>query len=156
MIENIKIERGQSFTDCVPVCIESIFKLYGKNVPRKEIDERVHRSWGSKARDWIEYVKEQGFNIYFFYDRTQDKRAVKFFLAQRFPVLVAGGGSSWQGHMMILIGYDDGKKIFYVADPEWRAIRQYRYLDFNEWHRRQDGYGFVVYPLSHPIEKLKN
>jgi ABC-type bacteriocin/lantibiotic exporter with double-glycine peptidase domain len=156
MIENIKIERGQAFTNCVPVALEAIFKFYGKEISRQEIDERVHKSWGTKTSDWIGYVKEQGFNIYSFYDRTQDKRAIKFFLAQHLPVLVAGGGSSWQGHMMILTGYDDGKKSFYVADPEWRAIRQYRYLDFNEWHRRQDSYGFVIYPPSQSIQKLKN
>lgn len=156
MIENIKIERGQSFRDCAPVAIEAVFKFYGKEISRKEIDQQVHRGWGTKTRDWIEYVKDQGFNVYPFYDRTQDKRALKFFLTQHVPVLVIGGGFSWQSHIVILVGYDDGKRIFYVADPEWRAIQQQRYLDFNEWHKRQDSYGFVIYPLSQAIEKFKN
>lgn len=54
MIEGIKIERGQSFRDCVPVALEAIFKFYGKNIDRKEIDERIHKSWGTYTKDWIE------------------------------------------------------------------------------------------------------
>lgn len=154
-IEGIKIERGQSFTDCVPVALEAIFRFYGKSIDRKEIDEKVHKSWGTYTKDWVEYVKSQGFNVYSFYDRSGDKRGIKFFLAQHLPVLVIGGGSSWQSHVVVVIGYDDAKRIFYVTDPGWRAIQQYRYLDFDEWHRRQNSYGFVVYPASQSIEKLK-
>lgn len=154
MIEGIKIERGQSFRDCVPVALEAILKFYGKNIDRKEIDEKAHKGWGTKVSDMKEYVKEQGFNVYSFYDRTRDKRGIKFFLAQDFPVLVIGGGGSGQlSHIFILVGYDDGKRIFYVADPEWRAIQQKRYLDFNEWHKRQESYGYVIYPPSQSIEK---
>ena len=154
MIEGIKMERGQSFRDCVPVALEAIFKLYGKNIDRKEIDERIHKSWGTKTRDWTEYVKEQGFDIYSFYDRTRDKRGIKFFLAQHFPVLVIGGGGSGQlSHIVILLGYDDGKKIFYISDPEWRAIQERRYLDFKEWHKRQESYGYVIYPPSQSMQK---
>jgi ABC-type bacteriocin/lantibiotic exporter with double-glycine peptidase domain len=154
MIEGIKIEKGQSFADCVPVSLEAIFKFYGKNIDRKEIDERVHKSWGTKTKDWTDYAKEQGFNVYSFYDRTRDKRGIKFFLAQKLPVFVSGSQwVGWQGHIVILVGYDDGKKIFYIADPEWRAIQERRYLDFNEWHKRQNSYGYVIYPSSQLIEK---
>ena len=155
MIEGIKIKRGQAFRDCAPVALEAVLKFYGKNIDRKEIDEAVHLGWGSQISDCIAYVKKQGFDVYSFYDPSQDKRGIKFFLSQHFPVLVIGGGLSWKSHIVILIGYDDQKKIFYVADPEWRAIRQERYLDFDEWHRRRDSYGFVIYPPSQAIEKLK-
>jgi hypothetical protein len=103
LIEGIKIERGQAFRDCVPVALEAIFKFYGKNIDRKEIDQEIHKSWGTKTKDWIDYVKKQGFDVYSFYDRTQNKKDLKFFLAQRFPVLVIGGGLSWQSHIVILI-----------------------------------------------------
>jgi len=155
MIENVRIEHGQSFTDCVPVVLEAIFKSYGKNIDRKEIDEEVHKSWGSKTVDWVNYVKQQGFNVYSFYDRTGDKRGIKFFLAQHFPVLTIGSARvGWQSHMVVLVGYDDKKKMFYVADPEWRAIQQKRYLDFDDWHRQQGSYGFVIYSPSQSIQML--
>lgn len=154
MIEGIKIERGQGFKDCVPVSLEAIFKFYGKNINRKEIDDKIHKSWGTKMRDVIEYVKENGFDCYSFYDKGQDKRGIKFFLAQNLPILVTGSHwVSWQGHIVILVGYDDGKKIFYVADPGWRKIQEWRYLDFNEWHKRRESYGYVIYPVSKSIEK---
>lgn len=154
VIEGIGVDRGQSFRDCVPVSLEAVFKFYGKIIDRKEIDEQVHKSWGTKTRDWIMYVKEQGFNVYSFYDRTKDKRGIKFFLAQHLPVLAIGSVRiGWQSHMVILIGYDDRKKLFYVADPEWRAIQERRYLDFDEWHNRQGSWGYVVYPQIQAIQK---
>jgi hypothetical protein len=153
MIEGIKIELGQSFTDCVPVVLEAVLKFYGKNIDRKEIDEKVHKSWGSKTVDWVNYVKQQGFNVYSFYDRTRDKRGIKFFLAQQVPVLSTGSVRvGWQGHIVILVGYDDRKKTFYVVDPEWRATQQKRYLDFYDWHKRQGSYGYVIYSSSNPIQ----
>lgn len=154
LIEGIRIERGQSFRDCVPVCLEAVFKFYGKIIDRKEIDEQVHKSWGTETRDWIMYVKEQGFNVYSFYDRTTDKRGIKFFLTQQLPVLATGSHwVGWLGHMVILIGYDDRKKFFYVADPEWWAIQKWRYLDFYDWHKMQESKGYVVYPQSQAIQK---
>ena len=147
MIESVRIEHGQSFTDCVPVVLETAFKFYGKNLDRKEIDREVHKSWGTKTKDWVQYAKEQGFSVYSFYDRTRDKRGIKFFLAQHIPVLATGSVRvGWQGHIVILVGYDDKKKTFYVADPEWRTIQQKRYLDFNDWHKQQGSYGYVIYP----------
>ena len=155
MIEGVTIQKGQSFTDCVPVVLEAIFKFYGKSINRKEIDDKIHKGWGTNMKDVIEYVKENDFDYCFFYDRTNDKRGIKFFLAQNLPILVVGShGVGWQGHIVILVGYDDSKKIFYVADPEWRAIQEQRYLDFNEWHKRRDSYGYVIYPVSKSIEKL--
>lgn len=155
VIEGIRVDRGQSFRDCVPVSLEAVFKFYGKIIDRKEIDEQVQKSWGTKERDWMMYVKGQGFNVYSFYDRTKDKRGIKFFLAQHLPVLVTGsvGVGGWLGHMVILVGYDDRKKIFYIADPEWRSIQQKRYLDFEEWHKHRGSWGYVVYPQSQTIQK---
>lgn len=157
IIEGIKIERGQSFRDCVPVALEAIFKFYRKNIDRKEIDEKIHKGWGTKISDMLEYAKDQKFNSYSFTDQTQDKRKIKFYLAQHFPVLVTGKRFSggWTSHIVILVGYDDGKKIFHVADPERRAIKQERYLDFNEWHEREGSRGYIIYPPSQSIEKLK-
>ena len=159
MIEGIKIEHGQSFLDCVPVVLEAVFKFYGKNINRKEINERILKGWGgTKTKDWKEYVKEQGFIVYSFRDKTQDKRGIKFLLAQNLPVLVVGKGfsGSGSGHIVILVGYDDGKRIFYVADPERRAIQEWGYLDFQKWHERgggYEGYGYVIFPPSQTIER---
>jgi hypothetical protein len=53
-----------------------------------------------------------------------------------------------------LIGYDDKRKIFYVVDPERRAIIEKRYFDFEEWHNIRGGYGTIIAPQSREIPKL--
>jgi len=154
-LEGIKIEKGQAFADCVPVAIEAIFKFYGKNIPRKEIDDAIRKTHGTRMNDAIPYIKEQGFHVYNFYDRTENKKGLKFYLAQGFPIIVSGGAiSSRLGHAVVLIGYDDKRKIFYVVDPERRAIIEKRYFDFGEWHNIRGGYGTIIAPQSKEIPKL--
>jgi C1A family cysteine protease len=70
----------------------------------------------------IAFVRERGFNIFCFLDEGKDKKWIKYFLFQNMPVMVTVGYLRY-GHMMVLVGYDDNKKIFYVADPEWRSIQ---------------------------------
>jgi hypothetical protein len=48
LIEGIKINYGQAFSDCVPVCLEAVFKFYGVSVDRKEIANRVQLFTGTK------------------------------------------------------------------------------------------------------------
>jgi tetratricopeptide (TPR) repeat protein len=95
----------------------------------------------------VSYVKRQGFNIDAFIDGNEDKRIIKYFLAQKLPVLVPIGNVR-MGHMVVLVGYDDSKRIFSMADPGWRELQEWRYFDFNEWHRYPGNLGFLVYPKS--------
>src|SRR4030042_2645097 len=148
-IEGIKIEQGQSFTDCVPVALETIFKFYSVNMDREEISNQIQKFEGTSVVDMIMFVIKQGLNIFYFVDGNEDKRWIKFYLSQGFPV-IATVGEYKTGHLIILIGYDETKQIFFVADPGWRKIQEWRYFDFNEW-QHQLHYGdeaFLVYSPS--------
>jgi len=146
-IEGIKIDYGQAFNDCVPVSLEAVFKFYGVTVDRKEIANQIQLFSGTKLTTMVTYVKNQGFNIDTFNDKNEDKRLIKYFLFQKSPVLVPIGKVGI-GHMVVLVGYDDSKRIFFVADPGWRKLREWRYFDFNEWHRYPGNLGLLVYPKS--------
>ena len=103
----------------------------------------------------IAFVIQRGFNIFCFLDEGQDKKWIKYLLSQNMPVLIPVGYLRY-GHMVVLVGYDDNKKIFHVADPEWRSIQKQPYQEFNEWHDEvQEGNeAFLVYPEFKQIEAL--
>jgi tetratricopeptide (TPR) repeat protein len=146
-IEDIKINYGQAFTDCVPVSLEAVYKFYGVNVNRKEIADQIQLFSGTKIKDMVSFVKSKNCDIDPFVDENEDKRRIKYHLSQRFPVLVTVGNVRIH-HMVVLVGYDDNKRIFYVADPGWRKLQEWRYIDFNEWHEYPGNWGYLVYPQS--------
>lgn len=155
VIEGIKIKKGQGFTDCVEVSLEAIFDFYGANINRKEISDQIQKFSGTSRPDMIAFVIERGFNIFCFLDEGQDKKWIKYFLSQNMPIMVPVGYLRY-GHMVVLVGYDDNKKIFYVADPERRSIQEWRYEEFNEWHYKvhEGNEAFLVFPESKQIEAL--
>lgn len=157
VIEGIKIKKAQSFTDCVEVSLEAVFDFYGTNTSRKEISDQIQKFSGTSIPDMIGFVRERGFNIFCFLDEGKDKKWIKYFLSRNMPVMVTVGYLRY-GHMMVLVGYDDNKKIFYVADPEWRSIQEWHYQEFNERHYEvQEGNEtFLVYPESKQIEALSD
>jgi len=156
MIEGMKIKRGQAFSDCVIVSLEYVMKHYGKEIDRKVIDE-IRGGQGTNTTAMFAFARKYGFNTWGFIDDTPDKRKIKFYLAKEIPVFVAGGAiPSRPGHMVVMAGYSDKNKIFYVADPDRRGIQKWRYLDFAEWHNK-GVYPWcgIIYPPSQSIEKLK-
>jgi len=155
MIEGIEIKRGQAFKDCVIVALEAVMKFYGKEIDRKIIDE-IRGGQGTYTADMFAFARKRGFNTWGFIDNTPDKRKIKFYLAKGIPVFVAGGAiPSRPGHMVVMAGYSDKNKMWYVADPDRRGIQKWRYLDFAEWHNK-GVYPWcgIIYPPSRSIEKL--
>jgi tetratricopeptide (TPR) repeat protein len=146
-IEGIKIEYAQAFADCLPVALEAIFKFYGVPVERKEISDQIQYFSGTYMTDAIIFVKLKGLNIYYFTDESQDKPWIKYYLSKNMPVLAALGDAGG-GHAVVLVGYDESRRIFHVADPERRKIMDWDYMEFDEWYRPLGNQAFLIYPPS--------
>jgi hypothetical protein len=78
-----------------------------------------------------------GFKRHFFYDQSPNGVRIKFFLAQRHPVIVSwpivqsADQASWQElSYVLLIGYDDEKEIFLVCNPKSGEAFEMPYRDF--------------------------
>jgi tetratricopeptide (TPR) repeat protein len=123
------------------------------SVDRKEIANRIQLFTGTKLPAMVNYVNDQGFNADAIVDESKDKRIIKYFLSQNFPVL-ASVGNVGIGHMVVLTGYDESKRIFFVADPGRRGLQEWRYFDFYQWHRYHGNLGFLVYPKSTDFQTI--
>ena len=147
----------QLYNACVPTCAAMIFAYYGKPVDRDVIADWVQRAYGTSTRDIEDFALWQGFNIYSFTDPGLEKKKVKYFLTQNYPVLVGGKlGFSRLGHMIVLIGYDDAKTgdqkgkqyqgVFFVNDPAPGREVMIPYGSFKEFHSGRDNICMVIYP----------
>ncbi len=149
----------QNYNGCVPACAEMVLKFYGKDVGKRAIADWIQRAYGTNPEDLIQFVGIHGFNAYRFSDWRQSKSRIKYYLSQGYPVLAGGKlGLQSGGHMIVLIGYDDRKKIvregkefegvFYACDPSPGKIVEIRYEQFLEFHRGRDSYCIVIYPRN--------
>jgi len=156
LIENIPTYR-QPYMDCGPTSLRMLLNFYGKNLSQEEVGKarsgRVTPISGMES-----YVRMQGFEVYSFYDSKKEE--VKILLAQGYPLIVFGvkpsnwpwgGGQRFvgEGHFVVVLGYDDLKKIFIIHDPGSGVRMEVRYDIFKEFHDSssyEPFYVLCIYP----------
>lgn len=165
-IEGIKIIK-QDYKGCVPACLEMVFNFNGKQLTKESIANWIQRAYGTGSRDLEDFVRWQGFNYHTFYDWNPQKKKIKYFLAQGYPVLVGGQvRHESERHMIVLVGYNDLKEVssslgwyglpgektigvFIALDPGFGGVIEIPYKRFKEFHSPKiepSYYGLVIYP----------
>jgi ABC-type bacteriocin/lantibiotic exporter with double-glycine peptidase domain len=155
-IENVPIYR-QTYMDCGPTSIRMILNFYGKNYSQEEI-VKARKGRGTGVSDMESYARTQGFEVHPFYDWKKEE--MKYLLAQGYPLIAVGmpppewsksGRYLGEGHYVVLVGYDDLKKIFTVHDPSPGRRMQIPYDVFKDFHRSHpthSNYVLCIYPKS--------
>ncbi len=149
----------QDDNGCVPACLKMVFKFYGKELDKNIIADWIQRGYGTTPQDLEQFVRWNGFNVFSFSDWRPDKRKIKYFISQGYPVLVGGQVRlEDENHLIILIEYDDLKIVkiggiefkgyFLVCDPGIGNNIIFPYKLFNEFHSSKFNpyYGVVIYP----------
>ncbi|MDI6763653.1 MAG: C39 family peptidase [Thermodesulfobacteriota bacterium] len=154
LIENVPTYR-QPYMDCGPTSLHMVLNFYGMNLSQEEVG-RVRRGRGTTVSDMESYPRGQGFEVYSFYDWRKEE--IKYLLAQGYPLVVLGvpppewyktGRYSGEGHYVVVVGYDDQKKIFIVHDPSPGRKIEISYEVFKDFHRSHpthDNYVLCIYP----------
>jgi hypothetical protein len=136
---------------CVPACLEMIFRFYGKDLKKEEISDWIQRGRGSQKDVFEQFLVMKGFEIYPFYDWHSDKRRIKYFLSQGYPVLAAGQITNIHTlHLTVVSGYDDNvvypesdvnstlrRGFFYIYDPGLGKRAAMWCLKFNEFQQAE-------------------
>lgn len=136
---------------CGPASLAILFNFYGKRIGETEIAEWIQDARGTTIDDLEQFVKRQGFNVFSFTDSNKNKRKIKYFLSQNYPVLVTGQVRlEDENHATILIGYNEKTRCFVVCDPALGRIVTFPYDKFVEFHRAVGPsiryYGLVIFP----------
>jgi len=122
LIENVPTYR-QPYMDCGPTSLRMLLNFYGKNLSQEEIG-RARRGRGTSVSDMESYPRSLGFEVHAYYDWKKEE--MKYLLAQGYPLIVLGvpppewyksGRYSGEGHYVVVVGYNDFKKVFIINDP---------------------------------------
>ena len=141
---------------CVPTSAAMVFSYHGKPVDKEVIADWVQKAYGTTANDIEKFARWQGFKIYSFTDYGLDKKKIKYFLSQDYPVLVSGKfGFGATGHTIVLIGYDNAKTgtrqgtpykgVFIANDPAPGREIMISYDSFKEFHSGRGNNCIVFY-----------
>lgn len=154
LIENVPIYR-QPYMDCGPTSLRMVLNFYGKNLSQEEVG-KARRGRGTTVSDMESFPRSMGFEVYSFYDSKKEE--MKYLLAQGYPLIVLGvtppnwyssGRYSGEGHYVVVLGYDDLKKIFVVNDPGPGMRMEIPYDVFKDFHRSysyEPFYVLCIYP----------
>jgi hypothetical protein len=120
----------QGRKECGPTSLAMVVGYYGKKVTKDEVARWVMTAgkMGTEVEQLEYYAGQQGFRTYRFYDRTKDKSSMKYLIAQGYPLIAIGRipqnwhskwAPLWEGHYVVVVGYDDVTKNFIIQDPAW-------------------------------------
>jgi len=92
------------------------------------------------------FLKEMGYKFKEVIDMDPQKQRIKKHIANGYPVLITGTGSRASlGHMVVLVGFDDSRQVFYVCDPAGHGIDKVCYDELHYFHE-PDCYSLVIFP----------
>jgi hypothetical protein len=77
----------------------------------------------------------QGFKTYSLYDQSQNATRIRYFLAQRHPVVMMARTETEagpKGRFILLTGYDNSSEVFFVCDPVMGNAVEMTYKEFLE------------------------
>ncbi|OGP72700.1 MAG: hypothetical protein A2V86_12055 [Deltaproteobacteria bacterium RBG_16_49_23] len=146
-IEGIKPEY-QFGPECAPVSIKMVLQSHGINLSIQEVAEGTKQTLAGTSRSNIApFVTRHGFKYREIRDYEFSKPWIKYYISTQHPVLVSGNHSSRiVRHMIVVMGYDDTKKRFYVLNPWHKGVTTMNYHEFMEWHTyKAESYVGVIY-----------
>ena len=135
-IEGIKPEY-QFGPECVPVSVKMVLQYYGVNVSIKEVADGLRQTYsGTKTSNIDTFVKKYGISFLWWQDPEFEKPWTKQYISSNMPVLAVGGyvGVGQKSHMVVVMGYDDGRKRFSILNPWYKGVVTHTYHEFMEWH----------------------
>jgi hypothetical protein len=112
-----------------------------------------------------DYAIRKGFKCATFYDCSEDKRKIKFYLSQHIPVFIHEKlkiGDDMIVHAVLIIGYNDRANCFWYLDsqdrltnPNWEKPRYWGGESFNSFHHSAMDIGHIIYDASMTINKTQ-
>jgi len=136
------------------------FTSHGIELLRKRFISRGNwqskKGKGTTVADMESYPRYLGFKVHSFLDHRKDE--MKYLLVQGYPLIVLGvpppewyrsGRYSGEGHYVVVVGYDDPKKLFIVYDPGPGRKMEIPYDIFKDFHRSHPTHGnyvLCIYP----------
>jgi ABC-type bacteriocin/lantibiotic exporter with double-glycine peptidase domain len=155
-INGVKAISGDRFGTCFPSTLAMVLNFYGDAVNKDEIAEQIQKTLGgSTLRDATQFLEKREYKYTFFEYQGSDDPTLKNYISMNYPIIMPGQYANIPGlHVVVVRGFDDGKKIFFVNDPNKYGVLKISYSEFDWFCEGAGSWGLAIFPKDYrfPIQ----
>jgi ABC-type bacteriocin/lantibiotic exporter with double-glycine peptidase domain len=149
-INGVKTINGDRFGTCFPSTLAMVLNFYGDTVHKDEIADQIQKiSGGSTVKDAIQFLEKREYKYTFFKYQGSDDQTLRNYICMNYPIIIPGQYANIPGlHVVVVRGFDDGKKIFYVNDSNRYGVTKISYSEFDWFNEGAGSWGLVIFPKN--------
>lgn len=123
--------RKQKGTDCAPDSLRMVLNYWGKNVAEPDIVRKLtSRGFGGGTSfTQMQVIATKDYGLPSFVIHNCDLDTIKSAVLNKWPPIIGYRASGKYYHAVVVVGYDDGKKLMFVHDPNVLSVKKMRYSD---------------------------
>jgi ABC-type bacteriocin/lantibiotic exporter with double-glycine peptidase domain len=149
-IVGVKAINGDRFGTCFPSTLAMVLNFYGDGVNKDAIADQIQKtSGGSTVKDVTQFLEKREYKYTFFQYQGSDDQALKNYISMDYPIIMPGQYAYIPGlHVVVVRGFDDEKKVFYVNDSNRYGVTKISYSEFDWFCEGAGSWGLVIFPKS--------
>jgi hypothetical protein len=123
--------RKQKGTDCAPDSLRMVLNYRGKGVKEGDITRQISgrgRNGGTHLRQ-MQRIAVETYSLPAFAVDNCDLYSLKAAVLNRWPPIIGYRSSGRGSHAVVVVGYNDKRRMLLVHDPNYIRVREIRYYD---------------------------
>jgi hypothetical protein len=147
-IDGVKTINGDQFGTCFPSTLAMVLNFYGDMVNKDEIAGQIQKiSGGSSIKDATQFLEKREYKYTFLKYQGSDNQTLKNYISMDYPIIMPGQYANIPGlHVVVVRGYDDEKKVFFVNDSNKYGVTKMSYSEFDWFCEGAGSWGLVIFP----------
>jgi len=123
--------RKQEGTDCAPDSLRMVLNYRGKNVKEPDIVRQLtDRGFGGGTTfGQMQEITAKSYNLPVFLMNDCDLETIKAMILNKWPPIIGYRASGKYYHAVVVVGYDNSRRLMFVHDPNIVGVRKMRYSD---------------------------
>jgi ABC-type bacteriocin/lantibiotic exporter with double-glycine peptidase domain len=127
-----------------------VLNFYGDTVHKDEIADQIQKiSGGSSVKDATQFLEKREYKYTFLKYQGSDNQTLKNYISMDYPIIISGQYANTPLlHVVVVRGFDDKKKIFFVNDPNMYGVLKISYSEFDWFCEGAGSWGLVIFPKN--------
>ena len=150
-INGVKTINGDRFGTCFPSTLAMILNFYADPINKDAIADQIQKTLGggTTIKDVIQFLEKRGYQYTFVKYQASDDQTLKNYICMNYPIIAPGQYANIPGlHVVVVRGFDDQKKIFYVNDSNRYGVTRISYSEFDWFNEGAGSWGLVIFPKN--------
>jgi uncharacterized protein YvpB len=150
-INGVKTITGDQFGTCFPSTLAMVLNFYGDAMHKDAIADQIQKTLGggTTIKDVIQFLEKRGYQYIFVKYQASDDQTLKNYISMNYPIIMPGQYTNIPGlHVVVVRGFDDEKRVFYVNDSNRYGVTRISYNEFDWFNEGAGSWGLVIFPKN--------